>query len=200
MEIGCDPESTRRYRLRDATRDSHKRVDDLVQASGFLACQKRYPAFLRGTWFARATLERTLDEHQAHHLFHQWPQRRIGELLRHDYCDVTGRDLDEIGLPPGATPLLSNAGLLGILYVLEGSSLGARLIARSALSMGFGPTWGARHLARQNEGREVWTSFLAKLEHYPMSDTDEERCVSAATQTFQLFEQAYERASLNPCI
>jgi heme oxygenase len=196
MAISCVPESTRRHRLRDATRDSHKRVDDLVQAAGFLACRERYPAFLQGSWFARVRLERILDEYQAIRLFHQWPKRRIAELLRRDYRDVTGRDLDEIGSPPAAVPLLSSAELLGILYVLEGSSLGARLIARTATSMGFGPTWGARHLARQNESQDAWTSYLAKLEEYPMSDTDEERCVSAASQTFRLFEQAFEVASL----
>lgn len=196
MAISCVPESTRRHRLRDATRDSHKRVDDLVQAAGFLACQERYPAFLQGSWFARVRLERILDEYQAIRLFHQWPKRRIAELLRRDYRDVTGRDLHEIGSPPGAVPLLSNAELLGILYVLEGSSLGARLIARAVTSMGFGPTWGARHLARQNESQDAWTSYVAKLEDYPMSDTDEERCVSAASQTFRLFEQAFEVASL----
>lgn len=169
----------------------------MIKSSGFLTHPDKYLAFLNGTWRARRTLERDLDKHQAQRLFDAWPTRRIASLVRQDYRDITGLDLEEPEPSPVAARSPSNAEILGILYVLEGSSLGARLIARSALRMGFGPTRGARHLARQTGWNDAWSSFLIELENHPMSDEDEARCKLAALCTFETFERAYREVSIS---
>jgi heme oxygenase (biliverdin-IX-beta and delta-forming) len=72
---------------------------------------------------------------------------------------------------------------VGLLYVLEGSSLGARLIARQASRLGFDESFGARHLALQARSLENWRIFLGLLE--AVEPLDMSRAVNAAILTFR---------------
>ncbi len=82
---------------------------------------------------------------------------------------------------------------LGVAYVLEGSRLGAKLLFRRAISLGFGAEHGARHLSVQSRGADCWKSYIAALEAAEPFDPD--AAVAAASATFGLALDAFRRAA-----
>ena len=89
--------------------------------------------------------------------------------------------------------LAGEAELLGALYVLEGSALGARLIMKSAQALGLGATFGARHLAAQAGDALAWRSYLDLLLNAPLDDAGEATLHRAAAAVFDHFAYAYSR-------
>ncbi|MTE00034.1 heme oxygenase [Paracoccus sp. YIM 132242] len=133
------------------TRDLHQTLDQGIGALGDAAA---YGAFLSGSHAFRAALEPQLAQVAG------WQVQPLAPLI--------ARDLADLGLPvPGASaalPLPTPAARAGACYVLEGSALGGRLLARRAAALGFGPGHGARHLAAQTAFPPRWRAFLAWLE------------------------------------
>jgi heme oxygenase len=92
--------------------------------------------------------------------------------------------------PPGPPDVPANvSAYLGALYVLEGSSVGARMLCRDAAKLGYGADYGARHLHRQCEDRTRWPRFLALLEATP--DVDRDAALDTAARTFRFAQAAY---------
>jgi len=58
----------------------------------------------------------------------------------------------------------TRSGQLGMMYVLEGSALGAHVLMAQAEQLGMTATRGARHLARQIADGTRWPAFLRVLE------------------------------------
>jgi heme oxygenase len=87
---------------------------------------------------------------------------------------------------------MTKGSMLGCLYVLEGSALGAQIIIRRLSEIGLGAHFGARHLASQIASPHAWQSFLAVLEGTPLVREEEDACVDMAIKTFQRFERAYD--------
>jgi heme oxygenase/CheY-like chemotaxis protein len=137
---------TRRFRLRNATRAEHARLDALITGAGFLTTRSRYLNYLAATLAAREAVERALDAAGAEKAFPDWPRRRIAMDLRRDL-----QDLGHTASVSGASgfEVSSHAEILGALYVLEGASLGARLLQTAAATLAWTPdlardTWRRR--------------------------------------------------------
>lgn len=74
---------------------------------------------------------------------------------------------------------------LGWLYVAEGSSLGAAILLKAAMTLGLGPSFGARHLAGHAGGRaRHWRDFTAAVDAIALSADEEERAVAGAREAF----------------
>ena len=84
-------------------------------------------------------------------------------------------------------------GVLGTTYVLEGSTLGAKLLYRRAQALGLTDTFAARHLAQQATANR-WVPFLDLLEREP--DLDMEAVIHAATVLFELARRAFVDGAL----
>jgi heme oxygenase len=82
-----------------------------------------------------------------------------------------------------------DAFALGVAYVLEGSALGARLLARRAAALGFDADHGARHLARQTSDMDRWKRFLGELDAIPAEDR--EQVIAGAASAFDFALAAY---------
>ena len=113
-----------------------------------------------------------------------WRAKAVGHLIEADLADLG------IPVPPveASDLALDGDGLLGVLYVLEGSSLGSRLLYRRAEALGFSASYGARHLAHAS-GPESWRDFLGVLETQHELDLDEATAASLAT--FRAAEAAF---------
>jgi heme oxygenase len=179
-------------RLKDLTAAAHARLDTHVDQAGFFASQRGYRQYLLATWHARADLEAQLDRSNAASVFPLWPQRRLRDLLLRDLADIGPPDHERAATPED--PPLHVAAMLGTLYVLEGSALGARLIERRVAHLGMTAEFGARHLARQTTRNAAWASFLEVLEQTVLPSEREDDCVSSALATFDRFERAYRAA------
>lgn len=178
----------RRSRLKAATDPLHRRLDERVAGAGFFASLDGYRVYLRRTFAARQALEAVLDRSAATAIYPDWPRRRLAGLLRRDLEDLG----DEAPLGVHSTEEhLGTGGVLGTLYVLEGSSVGARLLARDAAALGLAPEHGARHLHAQTADSKAFRTFLHILESTELDAEHEEACLSSAIATFACFERCY---------
>lgn len=184
--------SSRRSRLRHATTEAHARLDALVARSGFFDDRGSYVAYLRATWRARVPVELALDANPAA-AFAPWRGRRILSTLRRDLVDLTGSEPAAVSEAPECL-LDSPARIMGALYVLEGSALGAVFLVRRATALGMSPGFGARHFATQTAPPADWSRFLSVLEATPLDPDQEKECAAAASATFLRFENAYGAA------
>lgn len=168
--------------LRTATADDHARLDarlgtlDLGTAAG-LRC------FLEINAAALLPLEAALEAAGVADLLPDWHRHARSRSILADLAALggTARPLE----PPR---IAGRFAMLGTLYVLEGSRLGAahllKAIRRSAAT-GL-PTAFLGHGA----GERLWPDFLAVLERHAGELPDEGSIVEPARRAFALFEQA----------
>lgn len=180
--------SSRRFLVRDRTSLSHAKVEATVGSFETLDAYRRY---LAGTYIFRSSLNESMTgvSLPSQLSLWQWP-----DLL----TDLMCRDMDDLDMPrpglsciqkmPAIGPDLES--LLGTLYVIEGSSLGARVLYRRAQKLGLTELFGARHLAAQAQSGERWKRLLELLEAAPELDLD--RTVEASEAMFFAVGQAFE--------
>lgn len=147
-------------RLRAATRDAHRHLEDELDSIEQLASiegrRRLAPRYLSLQLYADALLERWPVEGSGSDA----PDRRRADRIR--------ADLRALGVaptaPPEPPPVSTAAQALGFLYVVEGSTLGGRLILREIAARGadltglaFLDPYGARTGA-------AWRGFLDLLD------------------------------------
>nr|WP_298096214.1 biliverdin-producing heme oxygenase [uncultured Shinella sp.] len=175
--------SQRRFDLRNRTQTAHERLDAAVGGFSTLEEYRRYLSRL-GTF--RAAMDGALRT-VAWPAGWAWRPTAVAKPL--------GEDTIDLGLPlPGQASfdmdLKDRSVLLGALYVLEGSTLGARVLRQRATALGLGDTFGARHLAAMSKDIAQWQSFLILLDETP--DFDIERAADSANAVFALALQCFE--------
>lgn len=175
------PVSVRRHLLRDRTAAAHAALDARV---GELASLADYRRYLRGLHAFRAPAERRVAGGlaAAPELAAGWEPTEIAELMRADMADL-GMPADPPAEAEAEIAAVSGpSGLAGLVYVLEGSAFGARLLVRQAEALGLRPDHGARHLAAQAASLDAWRGFLAALDALP--GFDEAEAVASAEAAF----------------
>lgn len=181
-------DQTRRFILRDRTSQAHASVDKLV---GSFDTPDDYLRYLQGMASFRIPLEASLAA--AHWPAHwdYWRPSTIGAAIRSDIHDL-GDGQPEPGHGDVAPVPASEEALLGTLYVIMGSNLGAQILYKRAQAIGFTEDHGARHLAIQAGGIGDWRAFLALLDNVGALDMD--AVVDAALLTFGSAERAFADA------
>ena len=166
---------TLRHVLMTDTRDLHEVLDHGIGAFGDAA---DYGAFLSGSHAFRAAIEPQLARGTG------WRIQILAPLI--------ARDLADLGLPvptaPSPPPLPTPAARAAACYVLEGSALGGRVLARRAAALGFTAGRGARHLSAQTASGTRWRQFLDWLDvgNFPV-----DQATAAARDVFALALRAY---------
>ncbi len=180
----------RRFALKRATDAAHRRVEGVVQAASMFASREGYARYLAATFKMRAEFERLLDMAGAAQIWPEWPRRRIAALVAEDIADLGKIAPQTRDVPENFTSRLEAGELVAILYVLEGSALGARVLVKLACEIGLSAGFGARHLFRQAGERDAWPSFTAMMSALPQSPSH-----AMANRTFEAFACAYEEAA-----
>lgn len=144
------PSSSLRDALRAHTTAVHHQLDALIGDFDSLDAYRRY---LASTLLFRTAVEQPMPPSGA------WTVEPLADLLR--------RDSDDLGVAPApamaSLPMVDDPDWwLGACYVIEGSSVGARLLFKRAQAIGLGPNHGARHLAAQ-AAETRWPQFLSHL-------------------------------------
>ncbi|WP_081374329.1 biliverdin-producing heme oxygenase [Rhizobium leguminosarum] len=168
--------------LRDRSADAHATLDKCV---GPLDTHTSYRRYVSGISAFRLPLEAELRPIVWPELFSGYTFQPLADLLVKDMSDL---DLAAPQLLPRETSPLTFEGLVGTLYVLEGSALGSRLLYRRAEVLGMTASFGARHLAVQSAPSDQWRSFLTLLEAKPL---DMELVLKSADATFKAAEKAF---------
>jgi len=184
----------RRRRLREATAPLHTACEEIVQSADFFGNKSRYGYFIAVMHGAYATLEPLLESGGVTQLLPDWGKRKRLCDLEHD-CEALGVETpahpSTFALPAGA------GGLLGALYVTEGSTLGARLLAVQARRIGISERNGAHFLTRQAREMALWPDFLDTLESTPLPGAGEDDMLEAAHATFSLVRDLLTQSPLH---
>jgi heme oxygenase len=180
----CMTISLRRFQLRERTAAAHGVVDAAIGGFDTLSSYRRYLASL---YRFRAPLEASLAADWTPVLGGWRPSVIADDILA---------DMADLDMPPPQAPYSSgldidaHSSLLGTLYVLEGSALGARVLYQRAQALGLTEQFGARHLARQASRIEDWRAFLDILE--AADSFDIERAADASLAAFAIAADAFE--------
>ena len=169
----------RRFMLKQATATAHSALDRAVNALD-LADPLGYLAFLEASASALLPLEQLLADSDVEILLPDWSSRRRSDHLRTDLAILGGVhdyvELDRHVLTPPET--------LGVLYVLEGSRLGAQVIVERLPADV--PT--RRYLSASDT--KLWLAFLRCLES-PSAPWDDGATIAAARWAFTVFQHAF---------
>lgn len=179
--------STRREMLRAGTAAAHAALEADI---GPICSTASYLAYVRGLYVFRASVETAIAALPWPRAWSHWSATCIAEDLAADLRDLGG----ELHFEVVAPSLINDIDdLLGALYVLEGSSLGARVLIKSAAMLGFHGTHGARHLERQVSALGNWKAFVETLEVSPAIDIC--AVVASAERTFDCARTSMRRPS-----
>jgi heme oxygenase len=170
--------------LRDATSAGHARLDarlgalDLCTAAG-------YRKFLEINAAALLPLEQSLLRAGVRDVLPDWDHRaRSSSILR---------DLARLGGTPrllDVPELTDRFAVLGTLYVLEGSRLGAAYLLRKVRQCGDPLVSGNTAFLGHGAGRPLWPGFLAVLERHAGELADDDDIAGPARRAFSVFERA----------
>jgi len=175
-----------RERLRDATATAHRELD--AQLSSFdLTVFSGYCRFLQASAGALLPLEAALVDAGVARLFPDWPERARSAAIVAD-LERLGRDAHATVSVPSMTP----SGVLGTMYVLEGSRLGAKFLLKTVADAADPRIGEATAYLSHGTGKRLWQSFLTTLQGEDICDEDE--AIEAAQLAFAAFEQAADRA------
>ena len=173
----------RRTSLRQATHALHCELDALASKLD-LRRRADYGQYLLASAEAIIGLEVALEASDVEAVFADWSGRRRRFAL--------AQDLLALGLTadPAVVQLsFSPSMMYGVLYVLEGSRLGAQTLLPRVDQSGDQSVLAARHFLRANDPK-WWLSFLRALESAP-PDIDAREMLDAARYTFTLFKDAF---------
>lgn len=175
-----------RDRLRAATAKDHAALD-AVALTFDIESPSGYGRFLSASAVALTPLELALERAGVGAWLGDWPDRSRRAAL--------SSDLVALGLAPPVTaaePTPSRGFGVGLLYVLEGSRLGARFLARRVRRSAPGLPTG--YLGHGDEA-DLWRSFLGWLEAQPKVGLRTDEALAGARYGFQCFSAAFETAA-----
>ena len=177
---------SRRHLLRGATAPAHAAVEAAV---GPIETMQDYVRYVRGITAFRTPFEVSLRSVEWPAVFGCWRPTEVSAALTSDLIDLQAEPLPELPLDIA----FDMASLLGTVYVLEGSSLGAQVLYRKARQLGLSSGNGARHLALQVASPRNWRDLVNFLDHAPSIDFA--NVVDAANRAFNTARIAMLRAA-----
>lgn len=182
--------------LRDRTRAAHERAEETLPLLDPSLDAARYRAILAGFWGFHAVLEpRVAAVAELRDLGLDPAERRKLPRLEHDLRTL-GADPARVTVADAVPEVEGVAAALGCMYVLEGATLGGRIISRQLAARGIRPDAGGAFFAGYgDETGEMWKSFSAAIGAYAEAHPESTaRIVEAADETFTLLERWLARA------
>ncbi|MFN3830963.1 MAG: biliverdin-producing heme oxygenase [Allorhizobium sp.] len=175
----------RRTALKEATAEAHAALDAMV---GHFQTLDDYKLYLTGiasfrlpveAWLSQTRLPADLDGYAPH---------MVQPELEADLADLQAPEPknQQAFRPP------EGDGVVGLLYVLEGSSLGARLLAKRAEALGLSANFGARHLFSQARNFSSWRALSERMEN--VRGYDDRAAARWANTAFDYARSAFESA------
>jgi heme oxygenase len=188
--------SGRHAKLRAATHGVHAALDSFTIKSGYFENSSRFTDYLCGMAHFHHAYEQAIAGSDTHGWCALWRLDRhsgwiadeLWTLGQSRAVSTSGpADPAALALAPLATPCTS--GLLGSLYVLAGSTLGARMLHRLTVARSVPAASGSTYLAHAAASMN-WQAFLAFLE---TADIDsEDRMIEGALATFAGVQRSLE--------
>jgi heme oxygenase (biliverdin-IX-beta and delta-forming) len=177
--------------LRSATADRHRRLDARWARMAPALELDGYQRFLVGLARVVAPVETAINGVDATtDLDLDWPSRRKADLLDEDLATL-GADRPP---PLDAPPLTGPHPAMGALYVLEGSMLGGRVVARTVMDT-LGPTAPVRYLrAYGDDAAARWAGYRHAARRWLDTPAALSEATATAVAVFDLFLQGQEQS------
>ena len=172
---------TLRQTLRTRTDDLHEELDSLLGRFD-LGHRSEYREFLITHARVLPAVERALEQGGIAGILPDWDAHRRAPLLERDLAAL-GETLPE---PIAVAPASGTPELLGTAYVIEGSRLGSRFLAKRV-----GDAMPAEYLHAAGQQR-AWPALLTALDDAELAPAEVDRAVEAARGCFALFLRAAE--------
>ena len=191
-------------RLRRSTRAIHERVERQMDLERVSTSIEAYSCILEDMLRLHRPIERTLSALVMETAGIDFEARRKVGWLIADLIDL-GHDAaalqqlrDFAPVPAPATP----DEALGVLYVLEGSSLGGQVIlGRLGPALGVGPLWAGRFFNGYGQATgAMWRTFIARLNVLGADPHTAAVIEASAISTFAAFESCLAKAEASIAI
>ncbi|WP_343066945.1 biliverdin-producing heme oxygenase [Nitrospirillum iridis] len=177
--------------LRTRTAACHDALDRRLSALD-VGRMPDYALLLRAQHPALRAIELSLEAAGVEDHVPDWPQRRRRHALEADLAVLDAGHRHPTVLVE--TPIIRGRGdMLGHLYVLEGSRLGAEVLLRRAELSGDVRIAAATRFLAHGRGCPLWRDFVAVLNREPPDDALFDAAVRAAVFSFGLFQKAAEQ-------
>lgn len=177
-----------RFRLRAATAEAHRNVEAAMALSERCVDRASYRSLLADLWGFYRPLEARLAAAPMAGLGVDILQRAKTPWLHADLTAMGLCEHDIAELPRTLTlpSIHCAADAFGVLYVIEGASLGGQIILRQIkANLGLTESSGARFFASYGaEVGEYWRSFIAAMEAYGGAEERAQVMQRAALATF----------------
>lgn len=173
------------------TRDAHLRLEAEVDFDGRLTSLEVYCYFLEDFFRFVRPMEAVLDWHHLKTLGIDYSPRRKTGWLETDLKDLghTSESLEHLQSFEELPQLTEPVEALGAMYVLEGSSLGRRvMLSKLAERLKITPDWAGHSFS--GYGREtgaMWRSFITILNEAGKAPEDARLIEASALATFAAF-------------
>lgn len=171
-----------RTHLRTETAQLHALVDNRFRSRLFQS-HDGYANFLTVSASAILPIENALEAANVAATFPDWAQRARSSALQ--------ADLAALSLPvPEATSAFevrSKAAQFGILYVLEGSRLGAKAILHAIEKAPSPIGRSAQRYLSHGIGQPFWQTFLTRLDASFEANRNADEVIEGARSTFRMF-------------
>jgi heme oxygenase (biliverdin-IX-beta and delta-forming) len=172
-----------RQALKQATEALHEALDERLGAFD-LGDESEYRAFLKVHGRVLPPFERALEEGGIAELIADWKNHRRAPLIERDLAALA----EPMPAPVHVPALEGPPDLLGTAYVIEGSRLGSRYLAKRV-----GGAMPAEYLNARGHQR-AWPAYLSALDEAGFAPADLDRAQAAAQACFAEFLRATDKA------
>lgn len=190
---------SRAKRLKEATHDTHDRLDKSIMQHNPFASRERYALFVKVQHRFHREIDALYSNPVLDKLLPDLAGRRRYEQIGQDLADLGMTGLQADTAPAFAKDAEADLPTaLGWLYVAEGSNLGAAFLLKEAKKLGLSEEFGARHLAGAPEGRGLhWKTFTAALDAVNLSAAEEDRVIAGAHAAFARVQAGVDEVFAN---
>ena len=191
QEGAGDGAPSRSQRLRAATHPTHEILDKRIMSADPFGSRERYGMFLKIQFDFHLAIDDLYDDGNVASVISDIGSRRRLDLIRQDIVDIGGQ---APSLPSAPDEPIHVPTAFGWLYVAEGSNLGAAFLLKEARKLGLSESFGARHLAGNEDGRGLhWRRFTAALDAAAFDEDEDRQVVEGAQQAFDRVLSLVER-------
>lgn len=178
----------RMSQLKRTTAEVHDSLDNKIMAQSPFASKENYGDFLRFQYLLLNHVEPIYKSQPLTSFFDDLASRNRSEAVALDLHDL---DMQAESLAQQIKlDDLTLAQAVGWLYVIEGSKLGAAMLAKEVTQLGLDADFGARFLAGPGNGRgSQWREFMKSVEALELKDDEELQLYQGAKDAFAVAHQ-----------
>ncbi|MCF0073659.1 biliverdin-producing heme oxygenase [Dyadobacter sp. CY261] len=178
--------------LRQETAESHKKLEDNPLSKAILTPSvsiQDYQAYLTALYGVTIACEDQIFP-AILHIVSELPERRKSRLIIEDLLATGCSESQIVALPVYRFQFSSVAEALGIMYVLEGSTLGGKILYRHIHEvLGLTPENGASYFwGYGTQTGNLWKSFISSLTQFVDQTGERDAVIDSAKRTFTIID------------